>query len=163
MNKKRSFAPIIDADVRILILGSLPGEQSLARNEYYGNRHNKFWTLLSAVIHTDLISLPYQHRLETLLKNHIGLWDVVAEAHRDGSLDSNIKDPAGNDLSGLLNNLPQLQTIGFNGATAARLGLKTLGSTAEKYRILLLPSSSPAHTKPYAEKIVAWHQLTDAM
>jgi len=36
-SRKRCFDPVVDQNTRLLILGSLPGEQSLARNEYYGN------------------------------------------------------------------------------------------------------------------------------
>jgi|SRR5450830_325437 len=113
--------------------------------------------LMSEVIGAELASLPYPQRLETLLKNGVGL--LVAEARREGSLDSNIKNHTGNDLIGLLNELPQLQTIGFNGGTATEIGLKALGDHAAKYRILSLPSSSPAYTRTYAEKLVIWRQL----
>ncbi|AIY41201.1 G:T/U mismatch-specific uracil/thymine DNA-glycosylase [Collimonas arenae] len=161
MNRKRSFPPVIDQQVRTLILGSLPGAKSLAHSEYYAHPQNRFWKLLAEVISIDLPGLPYAQRLQTLLEHGIGLWDVVAEAHRDGSLDSNIRDHVQNDLPSLVATLPQLRTIAFNGGTAARLGLKELGEQAGRYRIVLLPSSSPAYTKPYAEKRAAWITLQE--
>jgi hypoxanthine-DNA glycosylase len=157
--RKRCFEPVVDERTRILVLGSLPGEQSIARQEYYGNRQNRFWMLVSEVIDQDLTSLEYTSRLKVLLANGVGLWDVVAEAHRQGSLDSCIRDRADNDLLGLIASLPNLQTIAFNGGTAARLGLRVLGKHAGRYRIVQLPSSSPAYTLQYAEKLQQWKEL----
>ncbi len=159
MERKRSFAPVIDGQVRMLILGSLPGELSLARNEYYANPQNRFWLLMSEVTGIDLVRLDYTSRLKTLLGQHVGLWDVVAEAHRAGSLDSHIRNRNDNDLLALLANLPALTTIAFNGGTAGRLGLTVLGQHASRYRIIQLPSSSPAYTLPYTEKLQRWQVL----
>jgi len=114
---------------------------------------------MSEVIGLDLRALDYAARLQALLANGVGLWDVVAQAHREGSLDSRIRDRADNDLPALLATLPDLTTIAFNGGTAARLGLKVLGQHAERYRIVQLPSSSPAYTLPYAEKLRLWQVL----
>lgn len=157
--RKRCFDPVIDQHTRLLVLGSLPGELSLLRNEYYGNKQNRFWMLMSQVIGLDLVALDYAARLQALLANGVGLWDVVAEAHREGSLDSQIRDHAGNDLLGLIAGLPNLATIAFNGGTAARLGLKALGEHASRYEIVKLPSSSPAYTLAYAEKLRLWQVL----
>lgn len=154
--RKRCFDPVVDAQTRLLVLGSLPGEKSLALQEYYGNRQNKFWLLMSEVAGVDLVRLDYASRLEALMELRVGLWDVVAEAHRPGSLDSRIRDRDDNDLLALIANLPALTTIAFNGGTAAKLGLKVLGQHAARYRIVQLPSSSPAYTAPYAEKLRQW-------
>lgn len=161
MTRKRSFPPVTDAGVRLLILGSLPGELSLAHNQYYANPQNRFWMLMSAVIESDLAALPYPARLQALLANGIGLWDVVAEARREGSLDSGIREHVHNDLIELINQLPRLTTIAFNGGTAARLGLKALKENADRYRIVKLPSSSPAYTLPYADKLCSWQILRE--
>jgi hypoxanthine-DNA glycosylase len=159
MIRKRSFAPVVDRNVRLLILGSLPGEKSLAENQYYAHPLNQFWHLMSDLVGTDLVALPYPDRLQKLLSNGIGLWDVVAEAHREGSLDSKIRNHAHNDLLGLLARLPNLTTIAFNGGTATRLGLKALGEKAAQYRVITLASSSPAYTLSYAEKLKTWKTL----
>ncbi|SFB98214.1 DNA-deoxyinosine glycosylase [Collimonas sp. OK412] len=159
MTLKRSFPPVVDEQVRLLILGSLPGNVSLAHSQYYAHPQNAFWRLISEVVGGDLRALDYAQRLQALLGHGVGLWDVVAEAQRQGSLDSNIVDHADNDLVGLIDSLPRLTTIGFNGGTAARLGLKTLKERAEKYRIVLLPSSSPAHTMAYEKKLAQWVNL----
>lgn len=159
--RKRSFDPVVDDNTRILILGSLPGEVSLLHSQYYANPHNRFWQLVSSVVATDLSALAYPARLQALLAHGIGLWDVVAEAHREGSLDSKIRDHAHNDLVGLIGRLPRLAAIAFNGGTAARIGLKALKEEATRYRIIKLPSSSPAYTLAYADKLRAWQALRE--
>jgi hypoxanthine-DNA glycosylase len=159
--RKRSFAPVVNVQVRLLILGSLPGEVSLAHSQYYANPQNRFWHLMSDVVGMNLPALDYASRLEALLAKRIGLWDVVAEAHREGSLDSRIRNHANNDLVSLAASLPELAAIAFNGGTAARIGLKALGEHAARYSIIKLPSSSPAYTLPYAEKLQAWRVLTE--
>lgn len=157
--RKRCFDPVVDAQTRLLVLGSLPGEKSLVAQQYYGNPHNRFWALMSAVTGHDLVALDYPMRLAALLKLGVGLWDVVAEAHRPGSLDSAIRDRNDNDLSGLIATMPALTTIAFNGATAGKLGLKLIGEPAARFRIVQLPSSSPAYTLSYAEKLRHWEAL----
>ncbi len=161
--RKRCFDPVVDQNTRLLVLGSLPGEQSLARNEYYGNRQNRFWMLMSEVIGVDLVGLEYAARLRTLLAHGVGLWDVVAEAQREGSLDSRIRERADNDLQALVASLPNLKAIAFNGGTAARLGVKVLGEYANRLDVIALPSSSPAYTLAYAEKLKEWRQLRERL
>ncbi|WP_308924300.1 DNA-deoxyinosine glycosylase [Janthinobacterium sp. J1-1] len=160
--RKRCFDPVVDANTRLLILGSLPGEKSLAHGQYYAHPQNKFWLLLGEVLGVELKSLPYEARLSTLLAHGVGLWDVVAQAQRSGSLDSNIRERDDNDLVALAASLPRLDTIAFNGGTAARLGLKVLGGQAERYRIVSLPSSSPAYTLAYEAKLQQWKTLESA-
>lgn len=162
MSRKRSFPHITDAHTRILILGSLPGEASLAQNQYYAHPQNKFWRLVGDSIGVELAGLEYQKRLSMLLEHRIGLWDVIADARRSGSLDSEIRDHANNDLLALLMALPELDTIAFNGGTAAKIGMQALGEHAQRYRILPLPSSSPAHASvSYAQKLERWRQLAN--
>lgn len=159
MSLKRCFDPVVDEHTRLLVLGSLPGDKSLAVQEYYGNRQNKFWLLMSEVIGVELVPLDYSSRLKALLEHGVGLWDVVAEAHRPGSLDSRIRARNDNDLCALLASHPNIRAIAFNGGTAAKLGIKVLGSHAANYQIEALPSSSPAYTLGYTEKAVRWQAL----
>jgi hypoxanthine-DNA glycosylase len=105
---------------------------------------------MSQVIGVDLVPLEYPARLATLLAHGVGLWDVIAEARRDGSLDSNIKQHRGNDLPGLIQSLPALTTIGFNGRTAAKVGRKQIATLADQLNLIELPSSSPAYTMALA-------------
>lgn len=158
---KRCFPPVVDGGTRVLLLGSLPGAASLAHGQYYAHPQNKFWDLLGEVLGVPLRPLAYDDRLRTLLQHGVGLWDVIAEAQRDGSLDSAIRNHLGNDLQRLVASLPALDTIGFNGGKAAALGEKALGELAARYRIVRLPSSSPAHASmSFAQKLAMWRGLT---
>jgi hypoxanthine-DNA glycosylase len=154
MIRKSGFPPVVDASTRVLILGSLPGEASLAAGQYYGNPRNAFWRLMEGVLDTPLVALAYEARLAALLARGVGLWDVIAEAERPGSLDAAIRDPAANDLVALIDTLPALRAVAFNGGTAAKLGGKLI---LGRLPTLALPSSSPAHAaRSFAEKAEAW-------
>lgn len=156
------FPPVITPETRLLILGSLPGRQSLAAQQYYAHPRNQFWRLIGEVIDTNLVALPYKYRLERLLAHNIGLWDVVGEAIRPGSLDMRITEAVPNDLTLVLTGLPMLTVIAFNGKTASRIGRHQLFSgtpPATVNALLDLPSSSPAYTLSYVEKARTWHTL----
>lgn len=159
--RKAGFPAIVDADTRVLILGSLPGEASLAVAQYYGNPRNAFWRLMEGVIDAPLVPLAYEDRLATLQAHKVGLWDVIAEAERPGSLDASIRDPAANDLLALVDTLPALRLVAFNGGTAAKLGARLIG---DRIPTLALPSSSPAHAaRTFAQKAAAWSALRGAL
>jgi hypoxanthine-DNA glycosylase len=157
---KRSFAPVADERTRLLVLGSLPGEESLARARYYANPRNHFWRLMSEVIGADLVGLAYEARLDQLLGARVGLWDSVGTATRPGSLDGAIRLHSANALRELADSLPALRAIAFNGGTSARIGMKALGANPP-WPLLLLPSSSPAFTLAYERKLEAWLALRD--
>ena len=155
---KRSFPPVVDSGVRLLVLGSLPGDKSLAAGRYYAHPQNQFWRLMGPVVDRDLADMPYEDRLTALLNAHVGLWDVVESALRPGSSDAAIRDLAPNDLAGLIARLPELRAIAFNGGTAYRHGRKQIGD-APAIALVPLPSSSPLHTVGLAAKLPAWMEL----
>jgi hypoxanthine-DNA glycosylase len=157
--RKHSFPPVVDARTRLLVLGSLPGERSLAERRYYAHPQNQFWRLIAPAAGHDLPALPYEQRLEALLAAHIGLWDVVASATRPGSTDAAMRDIESHDIAGLAAALPDLCAIAFNGGTALRHGVKQLGEAAARYAIVALPSSSPLHTVGFDAKLPAWQAL----
>lgn len=160
MTFKRSFAPVVDARTRVLVLGSLPGEASLAQAQYYAHRQNRFWHLIGDVIGEPLPAMEYEARLRALLAHRVGLWDVIAQAKREGSLDSRIRDHAANDLAALVGTLPDLAAVAFNGGTAAKIGMQALAESPMRLDFVKLPSSSPAYAAvPYAEKLRAWEAL----
>ena len=155
---KRSFPPVVDSRTRVLVLGSLPGEESLARAQYYANPRNQFWRLMAAVTGVELAALPYPARLEVLLEARVGLWDTVGSARRKGSLDGAIRDVSANDLERLVETLPELRAVGFNGSKSAALGGKQLAHRAD-LKLIPLPSSSPALTMAFADKLERWKML----
>jgi len=155
---KRSFPSVTDVRTRVLILGSLPGEESLARSQYYANPRNHFWRLIGAVTGADLVALPYEARLAALLEVRVGLWDTVGAATRRGSLDGAIRGHRANDLADLVARLPELRAVGFNGGKSASLGMPQLAGKPD-LTLIALPSSSPAYTRPFEEKLAAWMRL----
>ncbi|MGH7027146.1 DNA-deoxyinosine glycosylase [Brevundimonas sp.] len=160
MTAKRAFDPVVDAGTRILILGSLPGEASLAVSQYYAHPRNAFWRLMGDLLdQPDLYERAYADRLTALRARGVGLWDTVAEAERIGSLDTAIRLPVHADLPGLAAALPNLQAIAFNGGKAAQLGRRILAGSAITTELIDLPSSSPAHARPFAEKQQQWSVL----
>ena len=156
--RKASFPPVWDARTRVLVLGSLPGEVSLARGQYYAHPQNQFWRLIGAVIERPLTELAYEGRLAALLDAHVGLWDVIATAERAGSLDGAIRAHEANALPELVSRLPRLAAIGFNGKTSARIGRSALEGRGT-WELVNLPSSSPAFTRAYELKREAWMTL----
>ena len=158
MARKSSFGAIAGARTRLLVLGSLPGEESLLRGEYYAHPRNQFWRLTGVVIGAELVSLPYLSRLEALQAAGVGLWDVVRSAARQGSLDTHIREHEPNALEALVAELPKLKAVAFNGGTALRLGRGLLDGAAD-VQIVALPSSSPAHTLAFDRKLEAWMAL----
>ena len=150
--------PAISApDARLFILGSLPGDASLAARRYYAHPTNQFWRLVGNAIGEPLHELAYDDRLTRLHKRRIGLWDVVESAERQGSLDQGIRSAGHNPLQDLLDTHPDLQAIAFNGRAAAAVGHRLLGDT--QLTLIDLPSSSAANTQSFAAKAAVWAQL----
>ena len=151
------FPPVIDNHTAILILGSFPGEASLAAQQYYAHPRNQFWPLLSAVLDEDLVSLPYEKRLARLRVHRIGLWDVIAACAREGSLDSAIRAAHHNDFAQLKHLCPALRRVCFNGKTSG----KQAPLFAEAgFDTLVLPSSSPAYAAmSFERKLEQWRGI----
>ena len=159
-DRRIGFSPVVDADTRLLILGSLPGDASLKAAQYYAHPRNGFWPLIGGVLDEALIGLPYEDRLDRLKARRVGLWDVIASAQRSGSLDAAIRSPEAADLRGLVESLPELRAVAFNGKLAARLGRRIL-SDLDGVELIDLPSSSPAHAISLSAKADSWAILGD--
>ena len=158
---KFGLPPIARSDSRLFILGSLPGDASLAARRYYAHPTNQFWRLLGGAIGEELQSLDYEQRLERLADRGIGLWDVIASASRSGSLDQAIREAEHNRIERLLSEFPRLEAIAFNGGTAARAGRSLVGEPPPKLVLIDLPSSSAANTTSIADKAAAWSRLAE--
>jgi TDG/mug DNA glycosylase family protein len=157
---KRGLPPVIARDTRVLILGSFPGEASLAAQQYYAHPRNHFWPLLGAVLGIELEGLPYRRRLSTLRGRGIGLWDVIVACERRGSLDGAIRNAERGEIERVQRVARRLALVCFNGQTAGRAepAWREAG-----YATLVLPSSSPAYTRPLTEKLAAWQAIAGAL
>ncbi|NBB64105.1 DNA-deoxyinosine glycosylase [Pseudomonas sp. ODNR1LW] len=153
--RQSAFPPVVDAATRLLILGSLPGDASLKAAQYYAHPRNGFWPLIGGVLGEPLAAQPYPDRLKRLRARGVGLWDVIASAERSGSLDAAIKSPEAADLCGLVNSLPELSAVAFNGGLAARMGRRIL-TGLDGVVLIDLPSSSPAHAISLSAKAETW-------
>jgi hypoxanthine-DNA glycosylase len=157
---KHGLPPVARPDARLFILGSLPGDASLAARRYYAHPQNAFWRLVGGVLGEDLQLLDYPLRLGRLIDNRIGLWDVIGHGNRRGSLDQAIRSAGHNPLADYFATFPDLEAVAFNGSAAAAAGRRLLGSLTH-VAFIDLPSSSPANTRPLAEKARAWASLED--
>lgn len=156
----RSFPPVADAAARVLILGSMPGAESLRAGEYYAHPRNAFWRLMGDLVGASR-ELSYGKRIRRLRHSGIALWDVLAACVREGSLDAAIDESTiiANDLVTFLARHPRISHVYFNGSTAERCFLRHVQPALEPDRLRLqrLPSTSPAHAAlGYAAKLRAW-------
>jgi double-stranded uracil-DNA glycosylase len=153
---KVGLPPVARSDVRLFVLGSLPGDASIAAQRYYAHPTNQFWRLLGSAIGEQLQPLSYDERLKRLADRRVGLWDVIASAARRGSLDQAIREAAHNRIEHLLSHFAELRAIALNGSTAAAAGRKLIGEPPPGVSLIDLPSSSAANTRPLTEKAAAW-------
>jgi len=154
--RKRGLPPVLARDTRVLILGSFPGEASLAAQQYYAHPRNHFWPLMGAVLAVPLGTMPYRRRLTTLRGCGIGLWDVIVACERRGSLDGAIRNAEHGEIEQARRVARKLMLVCFNGQTAGRAepAWRSAG-----YTTLVLPSSSPAYTRPLEEKLTSWRRI----
>lgn len=151
---KYGLAPVVDDASRVVVLGSLPGEQSLRRQEYYAHPQNQFWRIMSAVVGEPLPD-GYEERCAMLLRHSIALWDVIHYAERQGSLDASIKNPEPNDFGAFFKRYPKIRRVILNGDKAAAMFKKQFGQIAvETFKV---PSTSPARANlSLEEKEILW-------
>jgi len=152
----KGFPPVVDAGIETLILGSFPSVASLGKAQYYGHPQNQFWRLVGAVLGEPLPEMEYERRLRTLLEHRIGLWDIIGACSRKGSLDSDIRNPRHNDFDRVTRIAKKLRRVCFNGKTAGRMEPPFVEAGFET---IVLPSSSPANTLRFGEKLKQWRKI----
>lgn len=158
----RGFGPVLGACPRVLLLGSLPGQASLAAREYYAQPQNAFWHIMGVLCDAGP-GLDYAERLKALTRARIALWDVLAEAERPGSLDADIVTATArtNDIAALIEREPSIALIGFNGQKAAAIFQRTIHPELARTNVKLvtLPSTSPAFASMRREeKLARWRE-----
>ena len=164
-NLAASFAPSADFNAKTLILGSIPGRESLRAAQYYAHPRNQFWKIMSTLLGF-APEIPYAKRLLALQSHDIALWDVMRSCQRPGSLDASIEPDSieANDFATFFQSHTSLRAVFFNGASAQAIYnkrvLPTLGVPALHYT--RLPSTSPAHAAlTFAQKLDAWKSILD--
>ena len=156
----QGLAPIVDADTRLLILGSFPGVASLRAQQYYGHPQNHFWKILGALWQQPLIGMPYAERVQNMRAQGVGLWDVYAACEREGSLDTAIRAGELNDFVWLGKQCPHLQAVAHNGGESFK---HAKHSAALGVPVHKLPSTSPANASwSFERKRAAWQTVFEA-
>ncbi|WP_107924044.1 DNA-deoxyinosine glycosylase [Lysinibacillus parviboronicapiens] len=159
---KNVLPPVIDPSTKVLIVGSMPGKQSLEKQQYYGNPRNHFWPIIGEILGVE-IPENYTERLQLLQENHIGLWDTIESCEREGSLDAAIRNEKPNNFNTLFERYPDIQLVLFNGSKAFQVFKKHIGFeilTDKKY--LKMPSTSPIpgkNIKSFEEKLTDWRVM----
>ena len=181
LNRKTGLGPLVCCKPELLVLGSLPGDRSLALRQYYGHPQNRFWKVIAAV-HGLPCPDGYGHKKEMLARCRIALWDIYHAASRPGSMDADIRHAEFNDIAGLLADFPEIGAVALNGGTAAKgfdryiassaglnlghaetpsSGDRSLLRIAERsLSVLRLPSTSPANARWTFGKLAgAWNVI----
>lgn len=159
MSECVSFAPLVDDECRVLILGSMPGRRSLDMQEYYAHPQNRFWRLLALLLNEEMPT-NYNDKCALLLRHHIALWDTLGYCEREGSLDSDIKNEQPNAVCELLAVQPQIKAVFCNGGKAAaafkRYFAKGLPREIDVY---YFSSTSPANARKRLDDLVQEWQI----
>ena len=144
-----SFPPVVGRNPKVLILGSMPGTESLRLQQYYAHPRNGFWSIIGSLFDCDWTK-DYDRRIEEFRRLPLALWDSLQRCRREGSLDASIE-------------YPSIGMIGFNGAASEKYFRQYVLSSiadSEYLQLVRLPSTSPAHASLSLEqKIEAWQVI----
>lgn len=150
-----SFPPFVNFQTEILILGTMPGIASLEKQEYYAHQRNHFWKIMYLLFYNLPISEIFEEKIKLLQDNKIGLWDVLENCERKGSLDVHIKNQKENDFEMLFMEFPAITKIIFNGKESHKYFLKKFGQI-KGITYHVMPSTSPANTMSFENKLKIW-------
>ena len=151
--KVKCFEPIAGKKPRVLILGTMPGKESISTGEYYSDPKNLFWEMIETIYNGGKPFQCYEDKLKCLKNNNIALWDVYECCERKGSLDEDIKDATPNKLDIFLKNNHSISVVLCNGKRAWR-EFKKRRLTDDFH---CMPSTSGLYfSMPKEEKIEKW-------
>lgn len=157
------FAPLSRPDARVLILGTMPGEESLRRRQYYAHPRNAFWPILGDLLGFDPAA-PYRQRCRHVVSAGLAVWDVLRRCERERSADARITCAEPNDFAAFFARRPRIRAVFLNGATAERLFRQHVRAPAHLRHIQRLPSTSPAMASLSLErKREAWQAVALAL
>jgi hypoxanthine-DNA glycosylase len=159
---KRSFPPVVDNKAQVLVLGTLPGEESLRRQQYYAHPRNLFWPILFALFGEEPAA-EYLAKLGFAMGRRVALWDVCMAGEREASADATIRREIPNAIDRLLDAHPLIGAVAFNGSGARRLHDRHF-PRRPGLAYLAMPSTSPAHARlDFAAKLAQWTALREAL
>ena len=150
------FPPVVNKSSKVIVLGSMPGVESLRVRQYYAHPRNQFWGIMSRLLKYGNVE-KYADKKKMVLKHRIALWDVIDSCKRSGSLDSNLRDVKVNNFRRFLKRYSNIRTVFCNGQAAFHLFKRHCGSI--DLPIFCLPSTSPAHAVPINRKLRQWRMV----
>ncbi len=151
--------PVFDNESRVLILGSFPSVKSREAMFFYGHPQNRFWKVIASLCNEE-IPTTVEEKKVLLLRNHIAVWDVIAQCDIQGSSDSSVKNVETNDHSVIHDNA-QIRAIYVNGKTAEKYYRKYIEKTINR-KAICLPSTSPANAAWSMERLMdEWRVILD--
>lgn len=156
----QSFPPFINTTTEILILGTMPGIASLEKQEYYAHPRNHFWKIIYTLFDNLPVSEVFEQKIAFLQNNKIGLWDVLENCERKGSLDAHIKNHKENDFEMLFEKFSGITKIVFNGKESHKYFFKKFGQI-KGITYYVMPSTSPANTMCFEKKLKIWSTMLD--
>jgi hypoxanthine-DNA glycosylase len=151
----QSFSAFVNSKTETLILGTMPGITSLEKQEYYAHKRNHFWKITYTLLGNLPVSEIFEEKIQLLQDNKIGLWDVLENCERKGSLDIHIKNHKENDFETLFKEFPAITRIIFNGKESHKYFLKKFGQI-KGITYYVMPSTSPANTMSFENKLKMW-------
>jgi hypoxanthine-DNA glycosylase len=109
------------------------------------------------------IVVPSRWMHAALRSNGIAVWDVLKSCRRVGSLDSAVEPDSmvPNDFGELFDAHPAITRVLFNGA-AAEKNFNRFVRVAPDLHYRRLPSTSPAQTMRYEDKLTVWREAITA-
>jgi len=145
------------------VLGTLPGEESLRRVEYYAHPRNLFWPIIFALFGGGAPPPVYPERLAFVREKRVALRDVCEAAQQLASAECTIAAEVPNRIHDLLDHHPGIRAVAFNGSGARGLYDRHFARRPELL-YLALPSTSPAHARlGFAEKLARWMPLYETV
>lgn len=152
--------PVIDLQSEVLILGTLPGEESNRRKEYYAHPRNLFWKIVYSFFEEPMDS-DYDAKCRFLLRHRVALWDVLESGDRVRSSDNMIMNEAPNDLAKFLAEHKGIKGLLLNGTKAYHFFQKYNKALYDSFPNKMVPSTSPMrgkYVKPPEEKEALWKE-----
>ncbi len=145
--------PLVFNRPKTLILGELPGRDSIKANEYYINKRNRFWSLMAEILDVDC-PVTKEEKYNLLMQHNIALWDVFKSGYRKGSK-SPVKQGEVNDIVSFLRNYPTIYQIVLVGSWAKKAFEKNFDVS-----INVIPVTSTSGANVYWNKQKqAWYEI----
>lgn len=155
---KFGLEPWVGENPKVLILGTMAGDTSIAAQAYYDDPRNPFWRLTGDIFQPSTEELSHG-RKSFITGRGIALWDVIASGVRIDSSDASFSESTlqGNDIQAFLDEHPTIHTVVLNG----------IGKTYEYFRrfnqfnprISYRGFHSTVSMISYSKKLEGWSQL----